>query len=287
MSLTRFLLRLTIYVGMVCVLLPGRAPGQTTIVGSTADFEPRVRTSTQSYDPGPSVSANNLRVGFQSDFSFDSAFFFRLPVLGPGESITGADFSIMELADTAATAVTPIFNADLVALGFTNTDPPANTATESQNYFYLGEGALDMAAGRQQIQNNFLVPTDFIPVGGTPALKSTDATGDSVLHGYITGLYANQGTNGFVPGTSYLILRLNPDIASAGGTNRYRLASADNIDAGVIKPTLTLQTIPEPGSAALFALGAVGVCGRHRRRVRVVGVPPPKEFGAISLSLGK
>jgi len=253
--------------------LAGSLFAQTiSVVSSTSDFEPRQRTTTGSFDPGPSITATALRTGFQSDFSFDAAYFFQLPVLEAGQSIMSADFSVSELPDTAATALVPNFNADLVALGFTNTNPPLNTATESQAYFYLGEGAQDTAAGRQLIQDNFLVPADFIPLGGTSAVKSTTANADTVLSGYINGLYTNQGTNGFVPGTSFLILRLNPDIVGNGASgapiNRYRLASAENADATATKPTLTLVTVPEPASGAVLLVGAVGLALRRRRRSR-------------------
>ena len=112
------------------------------IISHVSDFEPRLRTGGTftpegPYDPGPSVSAGSLRVGFQTNFLITSAFFFRLPALAPGESIIGADFLLMELPDTAASAVAPAHNADLVAIGFTNTNPPERSAATSEQYFYL------------------------------------------------------------------------------------------------------------------------------------------------------
>jgi len=268
-SLTRIV---TIIVfAAVTILLAGNRARGATIVGDTADFEPRLRTGGTitpegPYDPGPSVNAVSLRVGFQTNFLITSAFFFRLPVLAPGETITAADFSITELPDTAATAVTPNHNADLVAVGFTNIDPPARNAAASEQYFYVGEGLFDTAPGRLQIQDNFLVPADFIPSGGSAAGKSTDAVGDAALLGYIHDLYANQATNQFVPGTSYLILRLNPDTLGDSGTRRYTVASAENADAGITPPTLSLNIVPEPGAAMLLSAGMLVVTRIRRRR---------------------
>lgn len=254
------------------LLLARLSPG-AAITSSVSDFEPRLRTGGTitpegPYDPGPSVNATSLRVGYQTNFLITSAFFFQLPLLAPGESIVGADFSVMELPDSATSAVTPAHNADLVAIGFTNTDPPERTAATSEAYFYLGEGNLDTAPGRLQIQDNFLMPSDFIPNGGTAFTKSTDETGDTTLTGYINGLYANQATNQFVPGTSYLILRLNPDTGGDSGTKRYTVASADNMTAGTMPPTLTLVVVPEPSSIALLAgAGLMAIAFRTRAAV--------------------
>jgi hypothetical protein len=251
------------------MLLARVSPG-AAITSSVSDFEPRLRTGGTitpegPYDPGPSVNATSLRVGFQTNFLITSAFFFQLPLLAPGESIVGADFSVTELPDSATSAVTPAHNADLVAIGFTNTDPPERTAATSEQSFYLGEGNLDTAPGRLQIQDNFLTPSDFIPMGGTAFPKSTDETGDTALTGYINGLYANQATNQFVPGTSYLILRLNPDTGGDSGTKRYTVASADNI-TGMLPPTLTLVVVPEPGAIALLAGCGLLASALPRRR---------------------
>jgi hypothetical protein len=251
-----------------CLVLTLMSPARAvTITSHAADFEPRLQTSTGSFAPGPSTTADRLRVGFQANFQINGAYFFRLPVFAPGsQPILAADFSVAALPDTAATAATPTHNADLVALGFTNTDPPANGAAESQAYFFLGEGATDVAAGRQLIQNNFLAPSDFIPLGGTATVESTDAAGDLALAAYINNLYLTQAPNGFVPGTSYLILRLNPDQLTGAGTNRYSLASADNV-SGAQLPTLNLTVIPEPATASLVAgLLALLACTRLLQR---------------------
>jgi hypothetical protein len=252
----------------LALFLPRGSIDGATIVSDTADFEPRLRTGGTltpegPYDPGPSVSATSLRIGFQTNFLITSAFFFRLPLLAPGETIAGADFSVTELPDSASTAVIPNHNADLVAVGFTNIDPPERNAPASERYFFVGEGRDDTAPGRAQIQDNFLEPSDFIPMSGSALGKATDDPGDAALLGYINDLYANSATNQFIPGTSYLILRLNPDLLGDSGTRRYTVASAENVVAGVTPPTLTLVIIPEPACAMLFLAGMAALGGRR------------------------
>jgi hypothetical protein len=234
--------------------VPARA---VSIISSGSDFEPRFNYTTNSFDPGPSTTASNLRTGFQANFNLTSAYFFKLPALSPGQAITGADFAITELADTSTSAVTPGFNGDLYALGTTTVDPPANGVTESTNYYFIGSGPAP--TGTVVIQDNFLVPADFIPVGGSNAVKSTNAVGDAALLAYIKTLYLNQGTNGFVPGTSSLILRMNPDAGVAAGVQRYSAASANNITPGVMLPTLTLNIVPEPSSVAILSMGLLSL----------------------------
>jgi hypothetical protein len=124
------------------------------------------------------------------------------------------------------------------------------------------------------VADNFLGPEDFIPTGGTAApAQSADLTG------YITNLYANAGTNGFTPGTSYLVLRLNPDTdpdplaqqVPTSGTQRYLTAfhgTAANGGAGAPenRPMITVNVVPEPAGAGLLLAGAMGMLSARRRR---------------------
>ena len=123
---------------------------------------------------------------------------------------------------------------------------------------------MDSAPGRRQIQDNYLTPSDFVPFGGVAAPKSSDPAGDAALLGYINELYANQGANQFIPGTSYLVLRLNPDTGGEAGTKRYTVASADSATPAVSLPTLTLDVVPEPGTGAMLLLGTAVVVTRRR-----------------------
>ena len=197
---------------------------------------------------------------------------FQLPVLASGESITGASLKLTELVDAAAGS--PAANADLWAIGFDNNNPPLNSATESQNYFFNGSAdanaGIGAGAARTLIQDNFLVPTDVI-LSGSPAAHQTDVTGSGNLLAYIQSLYANPNV---VPGTTNLLLRLNFDSdsyapTSATGANRYMLGSADNTDTNV-QPTLTLTTrqVPEPAVLSIFG-SAMLLLNRRRRSAKV------------------
>ena len=247
-----------------------------SIVSSKSDFEPRVGLGASGpngvYTTTPSVTANNLRIGISGGSTNrvygNAAYMFQLPVLAPGETITGASLKLTELVDAAAG--TPAANSDLWAIGFDNSNPPLNSATESQNYFFNGSADANAAIGtgatRTLIQDNFLVPTDVI-LAGSPANHNTNASGSANLLAYIQSLYANPNV---VPGTTSLILRLNYDSdtyapTSATAANRYMLGSADNTDL-TVQPVLTLTTqqVPEPMALGIFS-GALVMLGMRRK----------------------
>jgi hypothetical protein len=230
--------------------------------------------------------ATGSRVGFQSNFNGAGAsppggittlYFFQLPALGAGESISGASFGVGRLADSATSATTPTFSADLYALGLVGS--VSKTAADAQKFFYLGgaaQGALPAdgpAVGGTvaRVKDDFLTPGDFIANGGAAAASPTTAD----LSAYVKNLYANPAANGFTPGASYLVLRINPDADTvpASGTQRYTLAfqgTAANGGAGTPenRPTLTLTTevVPEPGGVGVMLVAGAGAVGRRRSR---------------------
>lgn len=117
--------------------------------------------------------------------------------------------------------------------------------------------------------DNFLTPGDFIATGG--AASATPNSGD--ITSYIRDLYANPAANGFTPGTSYLVLRLNPDADTipTSGTQRYTTAfqgTASNGGAGTPenRPMITIETtpVPEPSAAGLLLVCALGLLCRRR-----------------------
>ena len=258
------------------VLSAGVASAATmTIPSLPQDFEPRVSLVNGSYAPGPSTTAASVRVGVSGANSnrtyTNSLFFLPLPALRPGEIVSAASFGFTNLPETSTSAVAPMANADLYALGFVNENPPLNGEAQSTAYFFngpldTGAGVGGPAVGRQLIQDNLLVPADSAV--GSAGARETNAAGDAALLNYIRGLYAARPINGMVPGTSSLLLRLNYDtdavFDAATVANRYTIISAD---AAADRPTLTLETtlIPEPGAAGLGLGAAVMMLGRRRR----------------------
>lgn len=259
---------------LLSATLGGAAAQAAIITGSASDFEPRIRTGgTQTaegpHDPGPSKTAGTLRTGQQTNFQISSAYFFQLPAVAPS-AITSANLVLTRVADSATGAVLPTFNADLVALGFVNEEPPGNLTADSERYFFFGaEGATDTAAGengaaRLLIQDNFLSPGDFIARGGESVAHGTSDAGDAALLTYLQGLYADPA---FVPGSSYLVLRLNADAAAESPTTtmRYTIASAENTVVEA-RPVLELSIVPEPSAGALIMLAAMGLLRRRSCR---------------------
>ncbi len=252
-----------------------------SVVSDINDFESQKRSDATG---GYVASENNLqaRAGHQTNFNGSGSnapggimpvYFFKLPALGPGEAITSATFSVGVVPDSAASAVSPAFNLDLYALGLVST--AGKTNADAQNYWYIGNtpqaslpgtaGATPVTAPVSRLMDNFLVPADFVANGSSEVAHSAD------VFSYIDNLYSDPITNGFTPGSSYLVLRLNPDLSppplNAGGTQRYSLANQGNGTNGGIganRPTLTFEVIPEPSSLALFGLGICGFALRRR-----------------------
>jgi hypothetical protein len=265
-----------VVVFLVFIALTRQALGDYTVTSGVSDFEARVVLGpsgpTGDYDPGGSVNTTSLRIGTSGGVNNrvygNALMFFKLPVLQPGETITGANFRVMEFADPVHGNVT--INADLWALGYVNDPVPLNNAAESQRYFFNGPVDANPGVGtgaiRSLIQDNFLVPADVIDTGGAPEPHDTNAAGDVSLLGYIQSLYANSNV---IPGTTSVILRLNYDDATfapvfATPVNHYTIGSGENSTGG-LSPTLTLTTtVPEPASLAIACLGAVALLIRRR-----------------------
>ena len=124
-----------------------------------------------------------------------------------------------------------------------------------------------MGGSVSRVADNFLAPADFIANCGAASAAPTTAD----LTSYIQALYANPAANGFTPGTSYLVLRLNPDADTipTSGTQRYTTAfqgTAANGGAGTPenRPLVTLEIVPEPGTAGVLLVGAAALLRRRR-----------------------
>jgi hypothetical protein len=266
--------RLAVAVGM-SLTTAGLHAAVITSPSTADDYEPQKRSNTGEYFA--SENSGNHRAGFQTNFNgtgtfapggISATYYIPLPVLPAGETFDSATFGIGVVADTSTGAVTPTFNADLYVLGFLNT-APAKTAAEAQNFWYIGNAAQTALASPingtvSRVKDDFLVPADFIANGGTASAPHT-----ADMTAYIADLYANQGTNGFVPGTSLLVVRINPDPVSppASGTQRYSLPSLNPDPPTGTEETraqVTITTVPEPTSVALLGLASLGLLARRR-----------------------
>lgn len=277
-------------------LVAGAGAAPVDIVSSIADYEPRME---QDSSGGPFIindqndlsasglgsnnidtptDSNNVRVGGQSRHKFNSAFFFPLPTLSATDQVDSAHLSFDMLQETSTAGTAPTYNGDLWAVGLYSDiavsndydDPQVNqtTAPGLSSLLYL-ESDSDAAAGlntsiaRTKLVDDFLTSADFLPASGTTATapKETDASADAALAAYLNELYAAG-----VPEGSYLVIRVNPDVAPTTDTNRWRIASANHDDAA-LHPTLTLDVvaIPEPAGMALLGVAAAGLLARQRR----------------------
>ena len=254
------------------------------IQDSVDDYEPQKNSTTGAYTASENF-ATGSRVGFQSNFNgtgasapggITSLYFFQLPALGPGESVSGATFGIGRLPDSssAATTVAPTFNADLYALGVV--DAITKDAAAAQKFFYIGDtaqgslpaGGPTVGGSVARLADNFFTSEDWIANGGSASSADT-----ADITSYVQGLYSNPAANAFTPGTSYLVLRLNPDTDAppTTGTQRYTTAfqgTAANGGAGApeSRPQVTLTVVPEPATAGVLFVGALGLLRRRRAR---------------------
>lgn len=274
------------------LVIDGAAAAPLHIVSHPGDFEASFQQNGANPDTQVAreggTQGDELRIGYTSGsggIKFSSVYYFQLPDVNPA-AITGASFMTSSLPDDSATPTRPGHNVDLWALGFDNNNPPItagapNADAAAEDYYYdndlpdAGTGAEPgVHRSNLRIHDNFMLPADFVPNGGAPITKSTDDLADASLLAYIQSLYANPN---FIPGQSHLILRLNGDglDVDSSGTRRFNVSSAGvtdpaatggpTTDPGAVLPTLTLEVIPEPGTAGLAALAGIAALFKRRR----------------------
>ena len=270
---------------LACALALASAAQAATlppVQDSLDDFEAQHRS-----DSGAYIASENYnfgaRVGFQSNFNgtganapggIQAVYFFQLPALPEGQTVSAASFSVGRQPEQT-TGTTPSFNGDLYALGLVSAID--KTAAAAQKYFYLGDteqtalpdGGPAHSGPVARLADDFLTPADFIAAGGTASATPNSAD----ITSYLQALYADPAANGVTPGTSYLVVRINPDADPAalpGGTERYTLAfqgTAANGGAGSPenRPQITIDVVPEPAGATVMLVGAAGLLLRRRK----------------------
>jgi len=181
--------------------------------------------------------------------------FLPLPTLTGGTTISTAN---LDLGLTHCNWFGDPWNIDLYALGVTDT-PARNPAAQ----FYVGAND----AGNTKIQDNFIVNLTESPWQWPDSTHSTDSAGDANLASWLQSQYT-----GTTPNAAYAILRLNPDAVPVGTYRGVRIKSSDaaygdSPEPGEIRPTLTVETIPEPATIGLLGLAGLGAMIARRLRL--------------------
>lgn len=203
-------------------------------------------SSTGSVD---SSSNDLLYAGFSGSTSYSAVFVFALPDLAADEEFTSADFSV----NLNSIYGGPSYNGDLYGLDYRT----SSSVLAGDAY----SGALDVNA--TLVQDSFVTPT----IGtGT---KSTDATGDANLLGYLNAQSTASATDRGLGETAYVFIRVNADQTLSSNYSRYRFRPREYSANSYYWGELQYETavVPEPGTFALLAgfiaLGSVMV--RRRR----------------------
>jgi hypothetical protein len=172
-----------------------------TITSSTADLQ--IHSNGTTAWSGQST----MRIGGASS-SYDGAglFFFALPALDSGESISSASFTVKlnSLANSFD------FDADLYGL------PYRSTAAFTTGDYYSGTFGGD--TGATAIEESFL--EDSMSDGIT---VSSSTSGEEALVEYLNAQYAAGASGG-----DYVPIRLNIDVSDAANYRYYEVASAND-----------------------------------------------------------
>ncbi len=196
-----------------------------------------------------STASDYLYAGFSGSTSFSAVFVFALPDLAADEAFTSADFS----ANLNSIYSSPSYNGDLYGLDYRT----SSSVLAGDAY----SGTLD--ANATLVQDNYVTPT----IGtGT---KSTDATGDTNLLGYLNTQLAASATDRGLGNVAYVFIRVSADKTLSSNYTRYRFRPREYSTNSYYWGELQYETgvVPEPSTFALLAgfiaLGSVMV--RRRR----------------------
>lgn len=173
--------------------------------------------------------------GRQGGSNRSAVFVFQLPTLLPGQTVANASFTVRVVNGTAA----PTSNLDLYGLAFRTSDAVVGT-----DYY---SGALDSSSSATLIADSFRTPSGIDGNSVISPLSLTNYINAQIAAGAVTG--------------NYIFLRASSD-AALSSNSFYYLASNENS----VKPQLTFDIVPEPATALLVPVAAMGLAlGRKRR----------------------
>ncbi len=230
-----------------------------TLYGNTADSEVHYG-GIWSYDPGQ----NGGMVGVNGGYDYSDVFVFQLPVLAPGQTITGSDFSFYDTASGSK------YNVDLYGLGYRAS--PTVLAS-------------DWYSGPNDSQNALIQAGIIAPSYSFAGRITTSSGADLLLTNYLNSQYAAGG------GGNYVFLRLSNSVSGGDNLNVDFIYHADvayyldnaypgtlSYWQGLYSPRLDLTlgdaptSTPEPSTMAALA-GGLGLCAALRKRYRPATSP--------------
>lgn len=234
---------------LVAVCVVDATGGLIVVVGNTGDGNASVNGL-----PGSlGAPATWVGTGGNDVRGFAAIYFFALPTLSPGSTLTGAQLRVEYLG--LGYRPVPDFSVGLFGIN------ARADATILASDYYDGNAAL---SSDTLLQTAVVTPTT--PVGTSIAVANPG------LLDFVQTLYQADGT----PVSTFAAFRFSADIdlpVYSGWYRGYELASADNANASY-RPQLSLTTtdaqVPEPSSLVLFSgLGIMGLAmGRRRKRQR-------------------
>jgi hypothetical protein len=207
--------------------------------------------------------------------------------------LTAGAFAITGASAHAKLVQADPFKIDMTGTGLGNVQTiltissPGSTTTETGSVFAMGAGQQTSGdtVAINQLQN-FSGPASNLRIVFNPSEPQNDSDGITLQALVLTAFDAAGGTQftsgAFSPvtltatdagtGNSGFVFKLDPtqaaqmDAAIGGGPTRIGL-TATALDATGGHETFFLTAVPEPGTWAMLAAGAIGIAGMMRRRV--------------------
>lgn len=203
---------------------------------------------------------------------------FRLPALPAGMTVGSAKLDVFLERFNG----TPTFNVDLWGLGYSDSaDLVAGTVTPNTTGYFNdvngdgdpGEGAAiefsDTAdlGDAYGIASRVKLADNLLTAASTPSTATPVSASGAGFAAFIQSLYDAGAVGGETDG-DFVLLRLSPDanLNVSSGAVRYEMwTNNDDPASGAVSPSLTIEFVPEPASAALLGLGGLLALTRGRR----------------------